>query len=74
MKSISQNDRWCFGHRLGIFQMNEQKPFAKVDFVALQERLPYAAPMLKVYGTVSHLTQGGNTSARSDSGKNNMWT
>lgn len=54
--------------------MNEKKPFAKVDFVALQERLPYTAPVLKVYGAVSHLTQGGNTSARSDSGKNNMWT
>jgi hypothetical protein len=52
--------------------MNEEKPFPAANFVVLLERRPYTAPVLKVYGAVSHLTQGGAPSAASDAGMNGM--
>jgi|APIni6443716594_1056825.scaffolds.fasta_scaffold5490582_1 hypothetical protein len=54
--------------------MNEIMPLPKAKFVAPQERRPYTVPVLKVYGAVSHLTQGGNSSAMSDAGQNMMYT
>ena len=54
--------------------MNEKKPFPEANFVALLERRPYTAPVLKVYGAVSHLTQGGNSLCQSDAGQNMMCT
>jgi hypothetical protein len=53
--------------------MNEKKPFPAANFVALLERRPYTAPVLTVYGAVSHLTQGGAASVRSDAGMNSMY-
>jgi hypothetical protein len=53
--------------------MNEKNSLLKTNFVVTQVKRAYTAPVLMVFGAVSHLTQGGGASARSDAGMNLMY-